>query len=60
MTQLTRFAPAIAQGAMTPQTRLAFEQARENWKFQRIAALLDELTFESDEQLALPLNMPLA
>lgn len=60
MTQLTRFAPAIAQGAMTPNTRLAFEQARENWNFQRIAALLDELTFESDEQLTLPLNMPLA
>ena len=60
MTQLTRFAPAIAQGAMTPNTRPAFEQARENWKFQRIAALLDELTFESDEQLTLPLNMPLA
>lgn len=60
MTQTTRYAPAIAQGAMTPNTRLAYEQARENWKFHRVLDLLDKMVDDSDEQLDLPFNSLLA
>ena len=60
MTQTTRYAPAIAKGAMTPQTRRAYEQARENWKFHQPLDLLASLGYESDEQLDLPFNSLLA
>ena len=60
MTQTTRYAPAIAQGAMTPQTRRAYEQARANFEFHQTLDLLDSLGYESDEQFALPFNSLLA
>lgn len=60
MTQVTRYAPAIAQGAMTPQTRLAYEQARENWRFHQTLDLLDSLGYDSDDLLDLPFNTLLA
>lgn len=52
--------PAIAQGAMTPNTRLAYEQAKRNWQWQRINRMLDDLLDDSDDQLELPLNTLLA
>lgn len=60
MTQTTRHTPAIAQGAMTPQTRLAYEQACENWRFHQTLDLLDSLGYDSDDQLDLPLDTLLA
>lgn len=60
MTQATRYAPAIAQGAMTPQTRLAYEKARENFFFHKTLDLLDSLGYDSDDLLDLPFNTLLA
>jgi hypothetical protein len=59
MTTTLRLKPAVAQGAMTPNTRLAFEQAKRNWQWQRINALLDSM-LDDEEQLDLPFNTLLA
>lgn len=43
---MPKLPPAIAQGALTPQTRIAYEQARRDWQ---LAKLIDSLTFDGYE-----------